>query len=557
MALATQCPHCYTSFRVANDQLKLHAGLVRCGSCKQTFNGIEHLLAPGEAPRTAPQQQSTPIAATPTHALETQATHATTTESDSADNQVAAEQGTVNSTTESIPSSPTTAAFRADVADEATAQSNDDDVTEADTTSALSSASHSPEPETASLSTHSDELAFDIDSMDGFDSDFEQASNHELDVDLPDPIETREHNLGEQRIEPVFEEEITPHSDLADDASAHEQDEEFDPMSLEEGERRLQQNLMQQFSAQLETIEPELGVADTETKQTNHSGPKKTAAITNHLEFELTKEEQELVEQADLLHQLELENRAAILDDDAQEWSKHEPSFDEKSLLAAFAADEALRAQELAPNNTPPVKPGQQEARESTTESNDLGEDQFDDDTHHKPGFVLQAEKKRRYGKWQTIGLSLACVVFVLGITAQTVYFLRSTIAAEFPAIKPQLVRACQALSCQINLPAERQMLEIAGSELLILNEELKINTLAFQLQNKSTTVQEWPVVELTLEDVRGKTVLQKVFPPIDYVKNKADIPKGIPARSESDHKLYFELNANKASNYKVSIFYP
>ena len=44
MALATQCPHCHTTFKVAHDQLKLRAGLVRCGACKQIFNGIENLL---------------------------------------------------------------------------------------------------------------------------------------------------------------------------------------------------------------------------------------------------------------------------------------------------------------------------------------------------------------------------------------------------------------------------------------------------------------------------------------------------------------------------------
>jgi len=49
MALATQCPHCHTTFRVAHDQLKLRAGLVRCGACKQIFNGIENLLPPEEA----------------------------------------------------------------------------------------------------------------------------------------------------------------------------------------------------------------------------------------------------------------------------------------------------------------------------------------------------------------------------------------------------------------------------------------------------------------------------------------------------------------------------
>ncbi|MGE5649201.1 MAG: DUF3426 domain-containing protein [Bacillota bacterium] len=54
MALATQCPHCHTTFRVAHDQLKLRAGLVRCGSCKQIFNGIENLLRPEESERVSP-----------------------------------------------------------------------------------------------------------------------------------------------------------------------------------------------------------------------------------------------------------------------------------------------------------------------------------------------------------------------------------------------------------------------------------------------------------------------------------------------------------------------
>jgi predicted Zn finger-like uncharacterized protein len=51
MALATRCPHCGTVFRVASDQLKLRAGLVRCGTCKEIFNGIENLQHPEpEAP---------------------------------------------------------------------------------------------------------------------------------------------------------------------------------------------------------------------------------------------------------------------------------------------------------------------------------------------------------------------------------------------------------------------------------------------------------------------------------------------------------------------------
>jgi len=53
MALATRYPHCQTTFRVVQDQLKLRAGLVRCGACKEIFNGIEHLLSPTEPALTA------------------------------------------------------------------------------------------------------------------------------------------------------------------------------------------------------------------------------------------------------------------------------------------------------------------------------------------------------------------------------------------------------------------------------------------------------------------------------------------------------------------------
>jgi predicted Zn finger-like uncharacterized protein len=66
MALATRCPHCATTFRVAHDQLKLRAGLVRCGACKQIFNGVENLLGPEVIPVSHPNAAAAhPPASTP------------------------------------------------------------------------------------------------------------------------------------------------------------------------------------------------------------------------------------------------------------------------------------------------------------------------------------------------------------------------------------------------------------------------------------------------------------------------------------------------------------
>jgi len=39
----TQCPGCYTRFRVTTEQLTAHNGIVRCGLCSAIFNATEHL----------------------------------------------------------------------------------------------------------------------------------------------------------------------------------------------------------------------------------------------------------------------------------------------------------------------------------------------------------------------------------------------------------------------------------------------------------------------------------------------------------------------------------
>jgi predicted Zn finger-like uncharacterized protein len=62
MALATICPHCNTTFRVASDQLKLRGGVVRCGACNEVFDGNAALVDLGA---TAPPAAAAPAAAAP------------------------------------------------------------------------------------------------------------------------------------------------------------------------------------------------------------------------------------------------------------------------------------------------------------------------------------------------------------------------------------------------------------------------------------------------------------------------------------------------------------
>ena len=65
MALATRCPHCGTSFRVAADQLKLRGGIVRCGACQEVFDGNAALFD-----LDAAAARASAVDAPPAHGLE-------------------------------------------------------------------------------------------------------------------------------------------------------------------------------------------------------------------------------------------------------------------------------------------------------------------------------------------------------------------------------------------------------------------------------------------------------------------------------------------------------
>ncbi|MEJ7805213.1 MAG: DUF3426 domain-containing protein [Telluria sp.] len=62
MALATVCPHCKTTFRVAQDQLKLRGGIVRCGTCREIFDGNASLVDLSAPPLRAPVQAADDLA---------------------------------------------------------------------------------------------------------------------------------------------------------------------------------------------------------------------------------------------------------------------------------------------------------------------------------------------------------------------------------------------------------------------------------------------------------------------------------------------------------------
>jgi predicted Zn finger-like uncharacterized protein len=63
--MITNCPHCGTAFQITAEQLSAKAGLVRCGACRQVFNGYRGLTLTGSI-HGRPAGAETPAPETPT-----------------------------------------------------------------------------------------------------------------------------------------------------------------------------------------------------------------------------------------------------------------------------------------------------------------------------------------------------------------------------------------------------------------------------------------------------------------------------------------------------------
>lgn len=477
MALATRCPHCLTIFRVANDQLKLHAGLVRCGSCQQTFNGVEHLVPPHEL--TKPVQPKPDVA---TNSATAQAQPQVQSQAQQAEisAEIPAEKMTIR------PESVVTSGPVEIIINEA----------------ALEKAAFPPAAKTPVAQAVVDDIEI-------------REKTNELPEDLESVLAATTTRIPEEPVVPSPAPTPVPAPTPAPESSAS--------LDFFFGED-----------------DPFAEIAAT---------PPETVSA-----------------------QIQLEAKAAMLEEPSIDWSVadevsttgagqiSEPDADEpeESLPTTIVVDTIQEP--YLPDTTDDVAIAETEAAleqlatAAEDSVSDTGTGVSEDD---KPEFVLQAEKAEKRGRLYSIVMILLSLILLPALIAQSGYVFRNQIAAAYPETRAVLEQACRILHCQISLPAQIDYITIESNELQTLSPEKNTFSLVMQLQNRSNTVQSWPMVELVLNDAKDKPVLQKAFAPKDYLSEPTEIAKGFSPVSEKNITLYFELPKLKASGYHVRAFYP
>ena len=586
MALATQCPHCGTMFRVASDQLKLRGGIVRCGACQEIFDGSATLVDLDALPARAP------VAARPSSA------------------PAAAPAAPVSEP--AVPAAP--AAPAAAPPDSPPAPS------------AAPAAEAEPDPlpftivdgPAESSDAVSDDAAPDVDEQPVYTLDFD----HTFDpfgilpkvgaADEPDPVASAQEAPAAAALPPLEAGEAgQPASDAAATGPATEPRAEApaaEPAAAEAvteapadaaptaTEAASEEPVAATAHSDAATVPATAATPPAEAAEVaepSSAGPApaattaaSTPAVPMRAEgrkpapvptrapaaapapasgriepsFGLPVDE-ELVAQPLPDHDLEPAPMAAS---GVASGTNAARTSDAPPLPMREAAASVINAHAPTAPSAPPVArtPAVRRAEKAAARRSRLTPTRIDAPPKirvpesDEPEFVRRSRQQEQSGRTRKIAMLAGSIVLFLILVAQGAITFRNALAARFPAAKPALVSSCAVLGCRVELPAQIENLVIETGELTTLGGGAYAFTT--QLRNQGAVAQAWPSLELSLTDANDKPLVRRVFAPRDYLAaNAAAAATGLAPRTEQAIKLHFRVDDLQPSGYHIAVFYP
>ena len=138
----------------------------------------------------------------------------------------------------------------------------------------------------------------------------------------------------------------------------------------------------------------------------------------------------------------------------------------------------------------------------------------------------------------------------------QSIYAMRTQIAAEYPQFKPLLMQTCAALQCNIPLPKNLDLLAIDDSDMQEDEDHENVIKFTSLLINNANYAQAYPNIELTLTTTDDQPVLRKLIQPSEYLKANIIAATGISAREEVRINLAINVKDLAVAGYRVLVVY-
>ena len=166
--------------------------------------------------------------------------------------------------------------------------------------------------------------------------------------------------------------------------------------------------------------------------------------------------------------------------------------------------------------------------------------------------YQFEAQDSPTHWAWK-----LGVTLLVLGLAAQTVYFMRTPIVSNYPELRPYLSRACEWLACTLAWDRDESALKVESSDLV---EEIGTPgrfLLTATISNRAKTVQDFPHIELTLTDTNNQTLTRRVLQPRDYLGRPLQRDEGMAPAAETSFNLRLEASSSRAAGYHLLLFFP
>ena len=185
--------------------------------------------------------------------------------------------------------------------------------------------------------------------------------------------------------------------------------------------------------------------------------------------------------------------------------------------------------------------------------------DVYDVDQINAPIYIDDLTTNPKFDKPKTkVNVWLVLFGLILAILAvlQSVYYLRTSISADYPQFKPYFVLACAALKCEIDLPRNLDFFALDDSDMQEDFERIDVIKFSSLLINNAPYAQAYPNIELTLTDTSDQPVLRKRIKPSEYLASNTNANAGIDSREEMRINLSINVSDMVVAGYRVLLLY-
>jgi len=219
--------------------------------------------------------------------------------------------------------------------------------------------------------------------------------------------------------------------------------------------------------------------------------------------------------------------------------------------LAVFTAENPYSTSRFQAENTPEAS-----HNESPKDLHNSFEDSLSAiETDHVVADVippeLRAESRRgknRFGFMGTLILTLGILTGIAALLLQYAYYNRNSLI-KMTELRPWLNIMCQQINCTLPPPKDLKLIVLSSKNIFShpnVNNALMVSA---SIVNQADFVQNYPVIELRFENVRGKTIAGRRFSPLEYLA----IPENQIARMQPDVPVNINLEIKDPGDDMVS----